>query len=171
MVMKVEPTVRCVESLQGENSRVIMMSPQGQPLTQSILRRFSLLPHLIIICGHYEGIDERVRELVVHEEISIGDYILTNGALAAMVLVDGVVRLIPGVLGHEESAHEESFSEGYLEYPHYTRPAEFRGLQVPEILLSGNHREIARWRQEMRRSRTKERRADLIQPIEEKKSA
>ena len=118
---------------------------------------------MILICGHYEGVDERVRELVVDEEISIGDYILTNGALPAMVLVDGVARLLPEVLGHEESATDESFSQGLLEYPQYTRPAEYRELKVPEVLLSGNHQEIAAWRQKVREEKTKKQRPDLIE--------
>ena len=161
MVMKVEPIVRCVEALKTEKSHVILLTPSGETLKQSVLKRLSSHSHLILICGHYEGVDERVRELVVHEEISIGDYVLTNGALPAMVLVDGVLRLIPGVLGHEDSATEESFSQNLLEYPQYTRPPEFRGLKVPEILFSGNHQEIAAWRRAKSEERTKARRPDL----------
>lgn len=161
MVMRVEPIVRCVESLKAADSWVILLSPRGAPLRQATLTRLAQRPHLILLCGHYEGVDERARELVVDEEISIGDYVLTNGALPAMVLVDGVARLVPGVLGDAESATEESFSDGLLEYPQYTRPAEFRGRKAPEVLLSGNHEEIARWRKEQSRRLTRERRPDL----------
>ncbi|MBI4025203.1 MAG: tRNA (guanosine(37)-N1)-methyltransferase TrmD [Verrucomicrobia bacterium] len=161
MVMKPEPMVRCVETLRDGNARVVLLTPQGRRLEQSILQRLSREPHLILICGHYEGVDDRVRQLVVDEEISIGDYVLTNGALPAMVLVDGVARLAPGVLGHEDSAGEESFSDGLLEYPHYTRPVEFRGRKVPDILRSGNHGEIAAWRRRMSEERTREQRPDM----------
>lgn len=164
MVMKPEPMVRAIEALRTEESHVILLAPQGRRLTQSILGELSPRKHLILLCGHYEGVDERVRELVVDEEISIGDYVLTNGGLPAMVLVDGVARLIPGVLGHADSAVDESFSHGLLEYPQYTRPAEFRDLKVPEVLLSGNHQEVERWRKGMSRLRTSERRADLLPP-------
>lgn len=162
MLMKVEPIVRCVEALHGGDSHVILLSPQGTRLSQKVLQRLAGEKHLILVCGHYEGVDERARELVVDEEISIGDYILTNGALPAMVLVDGVVRLVPGVLGDAESAGRESFIDGLLEYPQYTRPAEFRNRKVPEVLLSGNHPEIARWRRRMSEARTRERRTDLL---------
>jgi tRNA (guanine37-N1)-methyltransferase len=162
MVMKVEPIVKAVESLRQSNTHVILMSPRGRRLEQKILQELTTHPHLMIICGHYEGIDERVRELVVNEEISIGDYVLTNGALAAAVLVDGIARLIPGVLGHEESAGDESFSQGLLEYPQYTRPAEFRGLKVPDVLVSGHHKEIAKWRRKMSEDRTRKERPDLL---------
>lgn len=162
MVMKPEPIVTAVESLRKNEAHVILMAPQGNPLNQEVLRKLSTHKHLIIICGHYEGVDDRARQLVVNEEISIGDYVLTNGALPAMVLIDGISRLIPGVLGHEESAHDESFSHGLLEYPHYTRPAEFRGLKVPDILVSGNHQQIKAWRQEMSQKKTKEQRPDLL---------
>lgn len=161
MVMRVEPIVRCIESLKRADARVILLSPRGQPLRQATLARLATLPHLILLCGHYEGVDERARELVVDEEISIGDYVLTNGALPAMVLVDGVARLVPGVLGDAESATEESFHDGLLEYPQYTRPAEYRGLKAPDVLLSGNHEAIARWRKEQSRRLTRERRPDL----------
>jgi tRNA (guanine37-N1)-methyltransferase len=161
MVMRAAPIVRCIESLKKEGSRVILLSPRGLPLRQEVLARLAKLPHLVLLCGHYEGVDERARELVVDEEISIGDYVLTNGALPAMVLVDGVARLVPGVLGDAQSASDESFSDGLLEYPQYTRPAEFRGLKVPEVLLSGDHGAIARWRKEQSRRLTRERRPDL----------
>ena len=175
MLMKVEPIVRCVEALRasGDQSlpaamqagRVILLSPQGQRLEQSVLHRLALEKHLILVCGHYEGVDERARQLVVDEEISIGDYVLTNGALPAMVLVDGVTRLLAGVLGDENSASDESFSQSCdagLEYPQYTRPAEFRGLKVADVLVSGNHKEIALWRRRMSEHRTRERRPDLV---------
>jgi tRNA (guanine37-N1)-methyltransferase len=162
MLMKPEPIFEGVEKLRGENSRVVLMTPQGKPLTHSVAQQLSSAPHLIVICGHYEGVDERVRQALVTDEISIGDYVLTNGALAAMVLIDAVARFIPGVLGDEQSPHDESFASGLLEYPQYTRPPEFRGMKVPEVLLSGNHEEIARWRNEQSKQRTKERRPDLL---------
>jgi tRNA (guanine37-N1)-methyltransferase len=161
MVMKVEPIVKAVEALRTSESHVILLTQGGRRLVQSMLPPLAAKRHLIMICGHYEGVDERVRELVVNEEISIGDFVITNGALAAMVLTDGVVRLIPGVLGDSESASEESFSKGLLEYPQYTRPPEFRGLKVPEVLFSGNHKEIAAWRLQKSQERTRERRPDL----------
>lgn len=161
MVMKAEPIVRAVEALKSESSRVILFTPGGTKLHQAMLQRLSKETHLILICGHYEGVDERVRELVVDEEVSLGDFVLTNGALPAMVLVDGVTRLIPEVLGHQDSASDESFSQGSLEYPQYTRPAEFRGLNVPEILLSGNHEEVARWRKKMSAEKTRRVRPDI----------
>jgi tRNA (guanine37-N1)-methyltransferase len=131
-------------------------------LEQPICRELAEKQHLLLICGSYEGVDERVREGLVDDELSIGDYVLTNGALPAMVIVDAVTRLIPGALGDDESSVDESFSQGLLEYPHYTRPAEFRGMKVPDVLLSGNHAEIARWRAEQAQGRTRERRPDLM---------
>lgn len=163
MLMKPEPIFEAVEKFRRESSRVVLMTPQGAPLTQTHARKFSEESHLIIICGHYEGVDERVREALVDEEVSIGDYVLTNGALAAAVFVDAVVRLVPGVLGGEQSADDDSFAAGLLEGPQYTRPPEFHGLRVPEILLSGNHEAVAKWRAEWARQRTKERRPDLLQ--------
>jgi tRNA (guanine37-N1)-methyltransferase len=151
-----------VEKFRREDSCVVLMTPQGVPLTQGRAQTFSQAPHLVIICGHYEGVDERVREALVDEEVSIGDYVLTNGALAAAVFVDAVVRLLPGVLGGEQSAGDDSFASGLLEGPQYTRPPEFRGMQVPEVLLSGNHEAIAKWRAEWARQRTRERRPDLL---------
>jgi len=142
MVMKPEPIFAAVESLGEENSVVVLMTPQGRKFTQDVARKFSEYNHLIILCGHYEGIDHRVIDHLVDAEISIGDYVLTNGAIAAVVFVDAVVRLLPGVLGHEQSAADDSFTYGVLEAPHYTRPADFRGWKVPEVLLSGNHAEI-----------------------------
>ncbi|MBT9133906.1 MAG: tRNA (guanine-N(1)-)-methyltransferase [Firmicutes bacterium] len=171
MVMKPEPVVAAVESVVerakadgcGE-TRVILMSPQGTVLTQARAAALSGMQHLVLICGHYEGIDHRVMQLVVHEEISVGDYVLTGGELPAMIVIDCVARLLPGVLGCPESASEESFaSEPVLEYPHYTRPREFRGVTVPEVLLSGNHREIGRWRRGHSLRRTLEKRPELLQ--------
>lgn len=161
MVLKPEPIFEAVESLAGSGTRVLMMNPSGRQFTQAVARELAAHPHLLFLCGSYEGFDERIRTLV-HDELSIGDYVLTNGGLPAMVVIDAVARLIPGVLGHDESASDESFSHGLLEYPHYTRPAEFRGMKAPEVLLSGNHAEIEKWRREQARQRTKERRPDLL---------
>jgi len=162
MVLKPEPLFEAVESLRGEGTRVVLTSPSGAVFNQAMARRWSHEPHLIFICGSYEGYDERVREALVQDELSIGDYVLTNGALPAMVVVDCVTRLLPGVLGDDESATDESFSHGLLEYPQYTRPAEFRGMKVPEVLLSGNHAEIEKWRRTQARERTRQRRPDLL---------
>ena len=168
MVMKPEPIFKAVESVRTENSRVILMCPQGKPFTQQRAQELSTRQHLIFVCGHYEGIDERVRETLIDEEISIGDYVLTNGVLPAAVVIDAVVRLIPGVLGGEGAAEQESFSEPLLEYPQYTRPPEFRGMKVPEELLTGNHAAIAAWRRRQSEKRTAERRPDLLpgRPLE-----
>jgi len=162
MVLKPEPLFRAVESLKTDDSRVILMCPQGAPFTQRRATKLSETEHLIFICGHYEGVDERVREALVDEEISIGDYVLTNGVLPAAVVIDAVVRLRPDVLGGEGAIEEESFSAGLLEYPQYTRPAEFRGMQVPEVLLSGDHGAVAKWRREQSEKRTAARRPDLL---------
>jgi tRNA (guanine37-N1)-methyltransferase len=162
MVMKPEPIFAAVESLRMKNSGVVLMTPQGRTLTQSLATELSKHEHLIVICGHYEGVDHRVIEHLVDLEISIGDYVLTNGAIAAVVLVDAIVRLLPGALGHEQSAADDSFSGGLLEAPQYTRPAEFRGWKVPEVLLSGNHAEIEKWRKEQTIKRTRENRPDLL---------
>ena len=161
MVLKVEPIAIALEELRQPASRVILLSAQGRRFDQATAKRLAGEKHLIMISGHYEGIDQRVAEYLVDEEISLGDYILTNGTLAALVVTDAVVRLLPGVLGDEQSAADESFSHGLLEYPHYTRPAEFRGWKVPDILLSGNHAAIEAWRREQARERTRERRPDL----------
>jgi tRNA (guanine37-N1)-methyltransferase len=161
MVLKVEPICRALEALRRPTSRVILFSASGARFDQAAARRLSAEKHLILVSGHYEGVDQRVAEHLVDEEISLGDYILTNGTLAALVVTDAVVRLLPGVLGDEQSAADESFSHGLLEYPHYTRPAEFRGWKVPDILLSGNHAAIEAWRREQARERTRERRPDL----------
>jgi len=176
MVMKAEPIFAAVEDLQRQTSnaqrptpnaqsqslKVILMSPAGRRLDQEMVRQLSHESHLIVVCGHYEGVDHRVIEHLVDLEISIGDYVLTNGAIAAVVLVDAIVRLLPGTLGHEQSAADDSFSSGLLEAPQYTRPAEFRGWKVPEVLLSGNHAEIAKWRREQSLKRTKKNRPDLL---------
>jgi tRNA (guanine37-N1)-methyltransferase len=179
MVMKPEPVFAAVEELRSatqktsnaqrptpnvqlQRPKVILMSPAGRRFDQQMAKELSGESHLIIVCGHYEGIDHRVIENLIDREVSIGDYVLTNGAIAAVVLVDAIVRLLPGVLGHEQSALQDSFSEGLLEAPQYTRPAEFRGWKVPEILLSGNHAEIAAWRKEQAQKRTRENRPDLL---------
>jgi tRNA (guanine37-N1)-methyltransferase len=162
MLLKPEPLFEAVEKLAQDKTRVILLSPAGRVFNQAIARELALLDDLLLVSGHYEGFDERVRAELADDELSIGDYVLTNGALPAMVVVDAVTRLLPGALGDDESAHEESFSHGLLEYPHYTRPAAFRGMKVPEVLLSGNHAEIAKWRAEQARQRTKERRPDLL---------
>lgn len=162
MVMKPEPIFAAVESLRSEASAVVLMTPQGRRFTQPMAREFSAREHLIILCGHYEGIDHRVVEQLVDAEISIGDYVLTNGAIAAVVFVDAIVRLRPGVLGDEQSAADDSFGDGLLEAPQYTRPAEFRGWKVPDVLLSGHHAEIAAWRRREAERRTRENRPDLL---------
>ena len=161
MVLKVEPVFNALQDLRRPESRVILLSAQGARFDQAAARRLSAEKHLILISGHYEGVDQRVADHLADEEISIGDYILTNGTLAALVVADAVVRLLPGVLGHEFSAADESFSAGLLEYPHYTRPADFRGWKAPEILLGGNHAAIESWRREQAASRTRLRRPDL----------
>src|SRR5438477_11213994 len=160
MVMKPEPIFAAVESLRAQKTTIVLMTPQGKSLTQSLAAELSTREHLIVICGHYEGVDHRVVEHLVDDDISIGDYVLTNGAIAAVILVDAVVRLLPGVLGDEQSALDDSFSEALLEAPHYTRPAEFRGWKIPEVLLSGNHAAIAKWRAEQAKKRTRENRPD-----------
>jgi tRNA (guanine37-N1)-methyltransferase len=162
MLLKAEPVFEAVEELARENTRVILLAPAGRRFDQSIARELAAQPHLLLVSGSYEGFDERIREHLADDELSIGDYVLTNGALPAMVLIDAVARLLPGVLGDEDSSRDESFSNGLIEYPQYTRPAEFRGWQVPEVLLSGNHAEIAKWRLEQARLRTRERRPDLL---------
>jgi tRNA (guanine37-N1)-methyltransferase len=162
MVMKPEPIFAAVEELRNQTSKVVLMSPAGRRFDQQMAAQLSGESHLIIICGHYEGVDHRVIEHLVDLEISIGDYVLTNGAIAAVVLVDAIVRLMPGVLGHEQSAVDDSFSRGLLEAPQYTRPAEFHGWKVPDVLLSGNHAEIETWRREQALKRTRENRPDLL---------
>jgi tRNA (guanine37-N1)-methyltransferase len=166
MVMKPEPIFAAVEDLksriENRNSKIILMSPAGRKLDQKMATEFSNESHLIIICGHYEGVDHRVIDHLVDAEISIGDYVLTNGAIAAVVFVDAVVRLLPGALGDEQSAIDDSFSGGLLEGPQYTRPSDFRGMKVPDILLSGNHAQIAKWRKEQGLQRTQKNRPDLL---------
>ncbi len=164
MVMKPEPIYNALESIdRKQNSLVILLSPQGERFDQEMARHLSTYDQLILICGRYEGVDERVRILCAEKEISIGDYILTGGELAALVVIDAVSRLVPGVLGSELSNLEESFSDGLLEYPQYTRPKIFKGLEVPEILLSGNHEQIRKWRRRESIKRTFERRPDLLE--------
>ncbi len=163
MLMKPEPLFEAVEALRGEKTHVILTSPAGRPFRQEIAQELAGEEHLLLVCGSYEGFDERVRECLADDELSIGDYVLTNGALPAMVIIDSVTRLLPGVLGDDESSVDESFSDGLLEYPQYTRPAEFRGMSVPEVLLSGDHAAIERWRREQARMRTGQRRPDLLE--------
>src|SRR5438876_7576682 len=169
MVMKPEPIFAAVEELRNQTSnikhktsKVVLMSPAGRRFDQEMAAQLSGESHLIIICGHYEGVDHRVLEHLVDLEISIGDYVLTNSAIAAIVLVDAIARLLPGALGHEQSSVDDRFSTGILEAPQYTRPAEFHGLKDPEVLLSGNHAEIAKWREEQAIKRTRENRPDLL---------
>lgn len=164
MVLKPEPLFRAVAAVRAERSRVILMSPRGRRLDQKLACGLAKEAHLVLLCGHYEGVDQRVSDALATDEISIGDYVLSSGSLAAAVLVDAVVRLVPGVLGAAESTQEESFGNGWLEYPQYTRPAEFDGLRVPQVLLSGDHEAVAKWRLEQARLITSERRPDLIQP-------
>ena len=170
MVLKPEPLFEAVESLSGEKTHVVLMTPAGRTFSQRVASELVRREHLLLICGSYEGVDERVRESLVDEELSIGDFVLTNGGLPAMVVIDAVTRLMPGALGDDESARDESFSHGLLEYPHYTRPAEFRGMKVPEILLSGHHAEIEKWRAEQARLRTAARRPDLLHEPQQKQN-
>lgn len=166
MVMKPEPLFEAIEAIKAESAHssvpVILLTPQGRVFNQKIAAELATLDQLILICGHYEGIDERIREHLATDEISIGDYVLTGGELAAMVIIDAVVRQLPGVLGSEESAKEDSHISGLLEYPQYTRPQEYRGWEVPQVLLSGNHAQIARWRREQSILRTLSRRPELL---------
>ncbi len=167
MVMKPEPFFAAVEELRCPSDaacveEVVLLSPQGELLTQNLARELSGRDHLILLCGHYEGVDERVRSHLATRQVSIGDYVLTGGELPAMVVIDAVARLLPGALGAEEGAETDSFSDGLLEYPHYTRPAEFRGWKAPEVLLSGHHEQIRRWRRKESLRRTRELRPDLL---------
>ena len=170
MVMKPEPIFAAVESLTGANrretvprgARVVLLSPQGRPLTQAAAAEFAECGQLVLICGRYEGVDERVADALITDEISIGDYVLSGGEPAALIIIDTTVRLLPGALGSETSAATESFSDGILDYPHYTRPPEFEGMRAPEVLLTGNHAEIARWRREAALEKTKRNRPDLL---------
>jgi len=164
MVMKIEPIAKAVDWIKAEDPSVwtIYLTPQGKLFNQDIARDLSLRSHIVLLCGRYEGVDERVREFIVDEEISIGDYVLTGGEFAAMVIIDAVSRLLPGVLGNEISAKDDSFSNPILEYPQYTRPPEFRGYEVPKVLLSGNHSAISLWRRKEALKRTSMRRPDLL---------
>lgn len=162
MVMMPKPMVGAIRSVKKENSHVVCLSPQGKMLNASICQRLAECPHLVLVCGHYEGIDQRVIDKEVDEEISIGDYVLTNGCLASIVLVDAVARFIPGVLGHEEAAASDSFQNGIFEGPSYTRPEEFEGLRVPEVLVGGNHAEIEKWRREKGLEKTEQTRPELL---------
>lgn len=162
MVLKPEPVVRAIRHVRRqEGSRVVYLSPQGEKLTAGKGRELAAYPHLILLCGHYEGIDERIIEKEVDEEISIGDYVLTNGALAALVLIDVLARFLPGVLGHEEAASADSFEGGRFDHPHYTRPEVFEGAGVPSVLLEGNHAKIAQWREEVALAKKRRVRPDL----------
>lgn len=167
MILKPEPIFSCVEHIQKtyqlESAKVILMSPQGRAFSQSMANALVQEQAMILLCGHYKGIDERVRELLITEEISIGDYVVTGGELPAMIIMDAVIRLLPGVLGDLDSAYGDSFQTNSLDHPHYTRPEEFRGHRVPEVLLSGHHAKIAAWRKDIAQQRTRERRADLLQ--------
>ena len=162
MLLKPEPIFEAVESLRRAQTRVILLSPSGRPFRQAIARELAQQEDLLLVTGHYEGFDERVRAGLADDELSIGDYVLTNGALPAMVVIDAVARLLPGALGDDASSLDESFSHGLLEYPQYTRPAEFRGMKVPDVLVSGHHAEIEKWRREQARRRTQDRRPDLL---------
>jgi len=169
MVLKPEPLFAAVDALlegASERPRILLMCPQGEPFTQRKAEELARENRLVFICGHYEGFDERIREHLATDEISIGDYVLTGGELPAMVVIDSVVRLLPGALGNENSSVTDSFSTGLLEYPQYTRPAEFRGWKVPDVLLSGHHEEIAKWRRQQALKRTWQRRRDLLSAVE-----
>ena len=163
MLLKPEPLFEAIEALSREKTRVILLSPSGRKFEQSIARELAKAEDLLFVTGHYEGVDERVREVLVDDELSIGDYVLTNGALAAAVVVDAVTRLLPGAIGHEQSAADDSFATGLLEGPQYTRPPEFRGMRVPDVLLSGDHGEVAKWRAAESQQRTRQRRPDLLE--------
>lgn len=164
MVMKAEPIDRALRSIPmaGGETPIVLLTPQGERFCQKMAEELAVYPQIVLVCGHYEGVDERVRTQLVNREISIGDYVLTGGELSAMVVVDAVSRLVPGVLGNSDSARADSFSMGLLEYPHYTRPAEYRGWKVPDVLLSGNHRQIELWRRRESLLRTRKRRPDLL---------
>ena len=162
MVMRVDVVDAAFAQVRGPESRVVLLEPSGARFDQAMAARLATLPHLVLVCGHYEGVDARVREHLVDETVSIGDYVLTGGEYAAAVIVDAVARLLPGVLGNETSTADESFSAGLLEYPHYTRPREYRGWAVPDVLLSGHHGKVEAWRKEQSRQRTRRIRPDLI---------
>jgi tRNA (guanine37-N1)-methyltransferase len=165
MVMKIEPFVRALEAIRAERgtpAAVVLLSPQGQRFDQAEARRLSGLGHVVLLCGRYEGIDERVREMVATEELSIGDFVVSGGETPALVVIDAVSRLVPGVVGDQESVEQDSFAQGILDHPHYTRPAEFEGRRVPDVLLSGHHAEVRRWRMKQALLRTLDRRPELI---------
>lgn len=162
MVMKPEPLFAAIESVKRENSTVIYMAPDGEKLTQALAKELSTEKHIVLLSGHYEGIDQRVRDCLIDREVSIGDYILTNGTIAACVVIDALARYIPGFLGEEKSLTQDSFTASLLTFPQFTRPAEFRGMQIPEVLLSGNHAEIDAWRLAQRKENTKSKRPDII---------
>ena len=162
MVLKPEPLFDAIEEIADDSTTVVYMAPDGEPLTTPLAKELSASQHLLLISGHYEGIDQRVREHRVDREVSVGDYVLTNGALPATVLIDAVARQVSGVLGDEESLEDESFENNLLAYPQYTRPADYRGMKVPEVLLSGNHQQISKWREEQRRTKTEAIRPDLL---------
>jgi tRNA (guanine37-N1)-methyltransferase len=166
MLMKPEPLFEAVESIPVDDStKIVLLSPQGELLTQEMARRLSLLDHLILICGHYKGVDERVRQALITDEISIGDYVLSGGEIPALVVIDAVSRLIPGVLGNYESAQDDSFTEGILDCPRYTRPAEYQDMRVPEVLLSGDHERIRKWQRQQAIMRTFYRRPELLENV------
>jgi tRNA (guanine37-N1)-methyltransferase len=165
MVMKPEPLARAVDEIRtrrGPPDAVVLLTPQGRPFRQAEAARMSHLSHVVLLCGRYEGMDERVRELVATDEVSIGDYVLSGGELPALVIIDAISRLVPGVVGDEQSVEQDSFSDGVLDYPHYTRPAEFSGRRVPDVLLSGHHGDVRRWRRKTALARTLERRPELL---------
>jgi tRNA (guanine37-N1)-methyltransferase len=171
MLLKPEPLFEALEALTNEESHVIFLTPSGRKFDQAIARELSSREHIVLVCGSYEGFDERVLQVWANDELSIGDYVLTNGALPAMVVIDVVTRLLPGALGKDESSHEESFSANCLEYPHYTRPAVFRGMKVPDVLLSGHHARIAQWRSEQSVSKTAAVRPDLLEKSGEQEAS
>ncbi len=170
MVMKPEPLFEAVEAVRSADTRVVLMCPQGRRFDQAEARRLAGERHLVFVCGHYEGVDERVRQALVTDELSIGDYVLTNGVLPAAVVIDAVVRLLPEVLGGEGATADESFQDGLLEYPQYTRPPEFRGMRVPDVLVGGHHAQVKAWRRARALQRTRERRPDLCRGREAHKS-
>ena len=167
MVLKPEPIFDAVRDLTTPDAKVLYLAPDGEPLSRELSRELSSESHLILLCGHYEGIDQRVRDQLIDREVSIGDYVLTNGVLPAAVVIDAVTRFVPGALGDEASSNQDSFAEGLLSFPQYTRPAEFRGMKVPEVLLSGDHGAIDRWRTEKMHEKTKDLRPDLLKHMEE----
>ena len=165
MVMRVEPIFNCIQSIKrkAKDAKVILFTPQGRRLDQGKVKKLSKLKHLILICGHYEGVDERVRSKIADEEISIGDYVLTGGEIPAMILIDSVARMLPDVVKDKASVEHDSFYDGMLDYPHYTRPAKFKNMKVPDVLLSGNFAKIEKWREDMAYEHTKKRRPDLLE--------